>query len=323
MAGTTPTPARVGTTPTSTAACKCGPTGRICRKAKSAGYVATDFPLADAGAVNIDFTQTSGAAPGINLTIYVDGVWKGNLVHEPLFADWWINKTISGLPAGPNPSYQLAYGTLDQVVAAYPGSDVRVRAVGYSLGSGAIGDDVIHSITAGCVTHAFSLAPTVTSTPTPTPAPTTTATPSPTPTPVPTKSTADLVPGAEGKATITGNLVPGGEILVTVPGHAGDQVEIIVFSTPRSLGIHTLSAQATATATLPADLAVGDHRVAAYATDGTLIAWAPVTVSSDVLAATGVDPTPLGLGGAVALLAGAAMVLVSRPSRPSVARHQR
>ena len=288
--------------------------------------MATDFALADAGAVSIDFTQTSGAAPGINLTIYVDGVWKGNLVHEPLFADWWINKTIPGLPAGPNPSYQLAYGTLDQVVAAYP-RQRRARPRGRVL-AGVRGDRrrrdpldhrrLRHArLLAGPDRHARRRRR-----PRP-PASTTTATPSPTPTPVPPKSTADLVPGAEGKATITGDLVPGGEILVTVPGHAGEQVEIVVFSTPRSLGVHTLSAQATATATLPADLAVGDHRVAAYATDGTLIAWAPVTVSSDVLAATGVDPTPLGLGGAIALLAGAAMVLVSRPSRPSVARRRR
>lgn len=293
-------------------------------KAKSAGYVATDFALADAGSVDLDVTQSSGAAPGINLTIYVDGVWKGNLVHEPLFADWWINKPIAGLPAGPNPSYQLAYGTLDEVVAAYAANnvtDVRVRAIGFSLGSGAIGDAVIHSATAGCVTHSFGLAPPPSPSPSPTGPPTPVALQTSTTTPP--KSSADLVPEAQGKATITGDLRPGGEILVTVPGHAGEQVEIVVFSTPRSLGVHTLSAQATASTTLPTDLTAGGHSVAAYSVTGALIAWAPIAVSADELAATGTDQGALRLTILVTLLAGTAFVLVSRPTRPSVARHRR
>jgi len=125
---------------------------------KSAGYIATDFALKDAGVPALDYTTTSGASAGLNLTLYVNGQWKGNLVYEPLFAKYWINKTIAGLPAGPNPSYQLAYGTLDEILAAYASNgvtDLRIKAVGYSLGSGAVGDGIVNSITAGCTTYTF------------------------------------------------------------------------------------------------------------------------------------------------------------------------
>ncbi len=139
-------------------------TGPDLSLSKSAGYIATDFALKDAGVPALDYTTTSGASAGLNLTLYVNGAWKGNLVYEPLFAKYWINKAIVGLPAGPNPSYQLAYGTLNEILNAYANdgvTDLRIKAVGFSLGSGAIGDGIVNSITAGCTTYTFTTPPAV------------------------------------------------------------------------------------------------------------------------------------------------------------------
>lgn len=144
---------------------------------KSAGYIATDFPLASAGEPALELTYsnpgpTQGAAPGVNLTIFVDkGLgagpqWFGNLVKEPLFDYWWINKAVPGMPVGTNPGYQLAAGSLSEFAFAFAqlGWTTTVKAVGYSLGSGAIGDVVITKLTAGCIQYTFdaeTVAPTV------------------------------------------------------------------------------------------------------------------------------------------------------------------
>jgi len=133
--------------------------------AKSAGYIATDFALKDAGVPYLNFTNTSGGAePGLNLVLYVNGAWKGTLVYEPLFAKYWINKVIPGLPAGPNPGYQLAYGTLDEIIAAYESNgvtDLRIKAVGYSLGSAALGDGLVTGFGGGCIDVTFAKPPVV------------------------------------------------------------------------------------------------------------------------------------------------------------------
>ena len=181
--------------------------------------------------------------------------------------------------------------------------------VGYSLGSGAVGDDVIHSITANCTTYTFGLAPDAT-------APVGTPTPTPT---APVKSSDDLAAALEGKVTVSGSLVAGGTVTVTAPGHAGETVEGVVYSAPRVLGTQVLSAQATATFVLPTDLPAGQHRVALYAANGTVIGWAAITVGPQ-LAATGVNAAALALGGSVALLAGMGMLVVAR-RRTASAQH--
>ncbi len=131
---------------------------------KSAGYYPTNFLLADAGNPSLTYVDTNTpqqAAPGIQMTLYVGGVWKGNLVKEPLFDKWWINKSIAGLPAGPNPSYQLAYGTINEILFAYAQNGVTsdkltVQAVGFSLGAGAKGDGTITRLTVGCSNYVFN-----------------------------------------------------------------------------------------------------------------------------------------------------------------------
>ncbi|MEO6114839.1 MAG: hypothetical protein ABIP33_00480 [Pseudolysinimonas sp.] len=127
---------------------------------KSAGYRATDFPLGQVGIPSLGYANTSGeSAPGLQLTVYVNGAFFGNLVNEPLFPKWWSSHPVTGLPAGPNPSYQLSYGSIDDYLFAWAQqgvTDVQVKAIGYSLGSGAKGDGIVTSVTAGCVSYAFT-----------------------------------------------------------------------------------------------------------------------------------------------------------------------
>lgn len=135
--------------------------GSILSQAKAAGYVYFITPLLfnRAGTPAIDYTTTSGASAGLQLTVNVDGHFFGNLVYEPLFSEYWTSHLVTGLPAGPNPSYQKAYGTLNDYAQAWEahGHTATIVAVGYSLGSGAIGDGVVHSLTVGCDKYVFGL----------------------------------------------------------------------------------------------------------------------------------------------------------------------
>jgi hypothetical protein len=128
-------------------------------QAKSAGYVilTSPIPYGEIGSPAMDYETISGASAGLNVTIYKDGAWFGNLVYEPLFSEWWINKVVPGMPAGPNPGYQLAYGSLDDFFDAFvaAGWVVDARAIGYSLGSGAIGEGVVRSLSIGCDQFVF------------------------------------------------------------------------------------------------------------------------------------------------------------------------
>ncbi len=130
-------------------------------QAKSAGYVGLvpPIPFGEIGTPSMLYTVTSGASAGLNVTLTKNGAWFGNLVFEPLFDEWWINKAVPGMPAGPNPGYQLAYGSLDEFYNAFltAGWTVNAVAVGYSLGSGAIGSGIVESLTIGCDTYTFGL----------------------------------------------------------------------------------------------------------------------------------------------------------------------
>ena len=123
--------------------------------AKSAGYVPVNVPLEQAGTPALGYTVTSGAAAGLNLSTYVDGAWFGNLVYEPLFDKYWSSKAVAGLPAGPNPGYQKSYGTLNDYLGAWGTGRAVIKAVGYSLGSGAVGEGVVTSLTVGCQIFTF------------------------------------------------------------------------------------------------------------------------------------------------------------------------
>ncbi|MEZ0447101.1 hypothetical protein [Cellulomonas sp. ICMP 17802] len=136
-------------------------------QSKAAGYVAASFPLADAAATRIDFASSTGVRPSVQLAVDRDGngTWDGYLVYEPwAYGDgsWWTSKAGFGVGSGMGYS---SFGTIDDFVAANP--DARVIGVGYSLGSGVIGDAVISRIVVGGATYTFGLAPTVTTPPAP------------------------------------------------------------------------------------------------------------------------------------------------------------
>jgi hypothetical protein len=123
---------------------------------KAAGYFATDFPLQQAGASDIEFATSTGGLPSVQLTVDIDnnGTFDGNLVYEPWAygeGNYWSSHDFG---VGGGAGYP-SFGTLDDYVAANP--NARVIAIGYSLGSGVLGDAVISQITAGCVVYTFDL----------------------------------------------------------------------------------------------------------------------------------------------------------------------
>jgi hypothetical protein len=128
---------------------------------KAAGYFATNFALQDAGTPAINYASTNGGTPGMQLSVDFDnnGTADGILVGEPTYGnDWWLSngsqqfvKDAAPLHTGGSGSDN--HGTLNAWLAAFP--NARVKSIGYSLGSGVYGDDVISSITAGCVNYTF------------------------------------------------------------------------------------------------------------------------------------------------------------------------
>ncbi|MDQ0374943.1 hypothetical protein [Cellulomonas humilata] len=152
-------------------------------QSKAAGYVAASFPLTDAATTSIEFSSYSGVRPSVQLAVDRDGngTWDGYLVYEPWAygeGNWWTSKTGFGVPAGAG--YE-SLGTIAAFSAANP--NAKVIGVGYSLGSGVIGDAVIEQIVVGGATYTFGLEPTVVTPPVPA-------------TPVPGAPVAPAVPAA-------------------------------------------------------------------------------------------------------------------------------
>lgn len=130
---------------------------------KAAGYVAVDYPLTDVGSPSFEWLYNDLAhtmEPGMQIVIDKDndGLPNGILVGEPKYygADWWSGSaglTDSGLSC-PSGCGNVNSGTLDEWRAAYP--DARVKAVGFSLGSGAHGNGTLLSMTYGGTRYEFS-----------------------------------------------------------------------------------------------------------------------------------------------------------------------
>jgi|GEM_PF-6096772 len=132
---------------------------------KAAGYYAATFPLASIGvetiAQAIDYTATTGPAPGLQLKVDFDddGTTDGTLVGEAVYGNnWWLTGSASqfakdGAPHNGGGNGSQWYGTTDEWSAAFPAA--KVKAIGYSLGSGVHGDGVIKRITLGCVNYTF------------------------------------------------------------------------------------------------------------------------------------------------------------------------
>ena len=131
---------------------------------KAAGYYATNFPLSQAGVPAIEMTNTSGVKPSLQLGVDKDGngSWDGYLVYEPWAygeGNFWSSKNF-GIASGMG---YTSFGALDDYLNANP--NAKVISIGYSLGSGVVGEATITKLTAGCVTYTFGLPAPVTPTP--------------------------------------------------------------------------------------------------------------------------------------------------------------
>ena len=98
----------------------------------------------------------------------------------------------------------------------------------------------------------------------------------------------------------------------------GEYVSVWARSMPVQLGGWLqVNQQGTVTTSIPADLAVGTHRIIVQNATGAVIGWAEIdvlAVGTTALAKTGIDGTPWLYGGALALLLGAVLMMRRRRS---------
>ena len=129
---------------------------------KSAGYLPYVRDLDLIGDPSWDVTPNSGSQPGkqIGVDLDDDGAFDGYLVKEDNFDFWWLGsasdfaKNSSSTPRNANePAYRQLQGSLADWKRAFP--DAVTTEIGYSLGSGAVGDATIHSMTVGDTTFSF------------------------------------------------------------------------------------------------------------------------------------------------------------------------
>lgn len=275
-----------------------------------------DGTLADMGSV-VDFDATSSQYLGVHLTLSngADLVYEKEASYN---GKWWSTTAL-------NVASGLGYATFDtfaHIVAANPTLGVTAVRVLYT--NPAAASTTVNSVTVGCTTSTFGYEEPA-ATPTPDPTTTSPATPS-TSAPTTAAPTAGATAGpAEGDltttnhsgVTVTGSFVPGGTITVRVDAsYSGQTLGAYVFSTPTFLGTRTVSASGTFTAQLPANLTAGAHRVVVTAADGSIVGWAAITVTRPAaLASTGASLLAPGLVAAIALIAGATLVLVRRNAR--------
>ena len=111
---------------------------------------------------------------------------------------------------------------------------------------------------------------------------------------------------------------PGQRVTVTAGAEAsGAEASVWMYSDPVRIGGGTLSAAGAITVTIPADAALGAHRIAVYAADGALLGWADIRIaagSATGLAATGAD-LPIGAVALALTLLAAGTLAVTRRRR--------
>lgn len=131
---------------------------------KAAGFVAPaeELTLDMAADAAMDYDGLSGVEPSIQLMIWVtdskgETTFGGTLVREKHHDFWWGTKDL-GLPGlEPLGSKKFTVADLETLAdkAEQAGLDIRVRYVGYALGTGGTGEAMIRSITAGGTTYEF------------------------------------------------------------------------------------------------------------------------------------------------------------------------
>lgn len=130
---------------------------------KVAGYIGASFPLADLGTgFGLAVTGSGGAQPGFQALVDLDndGDAEGYLVGEPAYGPdslWlsanWGGADLSSAPTTANGGGTGKGGAANAWLEAFP--NAKVYAIGFSLGSGVLGDWTITSITAGCTVYTF------------------------------------------------------------------------------------------------------------------------------------------------------------------------
>ena len=135
---------------------------------KVAEYVATNTPLADAGEPSLALTNNGVGTtpPGFQLVVDFDGNGNndGILVGEPTFYgnDWWLSNSAKLFVKNHAPSHtggsgSANHGALDDWRTAFP--NAKVKAFGFSLGSGVLGDWTIDSMDFAGTSYTFQSAP--------------------------------------------------------------------------------------------------------------------------------------------------------------------
>ncbi|WP_350352961.1 lamin tail domain-containing protein [Microbacterium sp. A8/3-1] len=128
----------------------------------------------------------------------------------------------------------------------------------------------------------------------------------------------DLVDGNRNGVTVDPAVATRGQkVTVTVGADAaGEDVAVWMYSDPVRIATGSLSASGALTVTIPADAALGAHRIAVYAADGTLRGWADIriTAASGGLAATGSE-LPIAAVALALMLLTAGAVAVRRRKR--------
>jgi hypothetical protein len=123
------------------------------------------------GEPTLDYTTTSGGAPGFQLVVDfdADGTIDGILIGEPgvYGNDWWLNNAAQQFVKDGAPSVQPGgsrhlgssgnpnHGLLDEWRTAFP--DAVVTAFGFSLGSGVKGDGVLNAINFAGTRYTFEV----------------------------------------------------------------------------------------------------------------------------------------------------------------------
>jgi|GEM_PF-539919 len=113
----------------------------------------------------------------------------------------------------------------------------------------------------------------------------------------------------KGEITLPTTANPGDTITIEAdPELVGEIVDVWMFSTPELLLTEALDGDGTIAATIPADTALGSHRIAITGTSGAVLGWAPIRIAAapadggdPEIAATGLTD-PSGWIAAAALL---------------------
>ncbi|WP_435743210.1 lamin tail domain-containing protein [Microbacterium sp. PMB16] len=125
-----------------------------------------------------------------------------------------------------------------------------------------------------------------------------------------------LVDGNRNGVTVDPAVATRGQkVTVTVgPAAAGEDVAVWLYSDPERIATGTLTASGAITVTVPTDAALGAHRVAVYATDGTLLGWADIRVTAGAggLATTGSELPIAAIALALMLLTAGAVAVRRR-----------